>query len=287
MALAFESHGSGPPLVLLHGIGSRRGVWDPVVGALARERRVIAVDLPGFAESPPEDFEPTAAGFTARLERWFAEQGLGRPHVAGNSMGGAIALELARRGAVASATARLPRRLLERARAGLRAALAARLARASSGGCGPRCPRSRARPPGASRSSRRSTGGRGDCRPPMRWRRSTRSSTAPAFERGAGGLRPLPVRRGRRAARRAGHGRVGHARRAADPAPGGARAATAAVGAPRDAAGLRPRALPRRPGDGRGGAAGRKRAKRLGGGGGGGGGALGGAHAARASAPRR
>lgn len=104
MALAFDSHGSGPPLVLLHGIGSRRHVWDPVVGALARERRVIAVDLPGFGDSPQEDFEPTPAGFATYLGRWFAEQGLDRPHVAGNSMGGAIALELARRGVVASAT---------------------------------------------------------------------------------------------------------------------------------------------------------------------------------------
>jgi pimeloyl-ACP methyl ester carboxylesterase len=108
MTIAFDTHGSGPPLVLLHGIGSRRGVWDPVAGALARERTVIAVDLPGFGESPQEDFAPTSAGFTARLERWFAEQGLDRPHVAGNSMGGAIALELARRGAVASATAVSP-----------------------------------------------------------------------------------------------------------------------------------------------------------------------------------
>jgi pimeloyl-ACP methyl ester carboxylesterase len=79
-----------------------------VADALARERTVIAVDLPGFGASPPEDFEPTAAGFTTRLERWFTEQGLDRPHVAGNSMGGAIALELARRGAAASATAVSP-----------------------------------------------------------------------------------------------------------------------------------------------------------------------------------
>ena len=129
MALAFDSHGAGPPLVLLHGIGSRRGVWDPVVGALARERRVIAVDLPGFAESPQEDFEPTPAGFTAYLERWFAEQGLDRPHVAGNSMGGAIALELARRGAVASATGISPAGFWNARETGLRAALAARLAR--------------------------------------------------------------------------------------------------------------------------------------------------------------
>jgi pimeloyl-ACP methyl ester carboxylesterase len=108
MAIAFDSHGSGPPLVLLHGIGSRRGMWSPVVGALARERRVIAVDIPGFAASGAEPVDPTPAGFTRRMEQWFAEQGLGRPHVAGNSMGGAIALELARRGAVASATALSP-----------------------------------------------------------------------------------------------------------------------------------------------------------------------------------
>jgi pimeloyl-ACP methyl ester carboxylesterase len=108
MAIAFDSHGSGPPLVLLHGIGSRRAVWDPVVPALARERRVIAVDIPGFGDSPPNGAAPTAVGFAACLEDWFAEQGLGRPHVAGNSMGGAIALELARRGSVASATAISP-----------------------------------------------------------------------------------------------------------------------------------------------------------------------------------
>jgi pimeloyl-ACP methyl ester carboxylesterase len=108
MAIAFDSHGSGPPLVLLHGIGSQRGMWAPVVGALARERRVIAVDIPGFAASGAEPVDPTPEGFTTRMEQWFAEQGLGRPHVAGNSMGGAIALELARRGAVASATALSP-----------------------------------------------------------------------------------------------------------------------------------------------------------------------------------
>lgn len=108
MTLAFDSHGSGPPLVLLHGTGSQRGMWNPVVAALARERRVIAVDVPGFAASAGVQCEPTADGLTTHLERWFAEQGLDRPHVAGNSMGGGLALELARRRAVASATALSP-----------------------------------------------------------------------------------------------------------------------------------------------------------------------------------
>jgi pimeloyl-ACP methyl ester carboxylesterase len=108
MTIAFDIHGAGAPLVLLHGLGSRRGVWDPVVDAVARERRVFAVDLPGFGASPPESFEPTVEGYVARLRRWFIEQGLDRPHVAGNSMGGGIALELARAGVVASATAISP-----------------------------------------------------------------------------------------------------------------------------------------------------------------------------------
>jgi pimeloyl-ACP methyl ester carboxylesterase len=108
VAIAFDSAGAGPPLVLLHGTGSRRGVWDPVIAAVSRERRTLALDLPGFGASPPEAFDPNVGGYVARLTRWFAEQGLDRPHVAGNSMGGGIALELARARVVASATAISP-----------------------------------------------------------------------------------------------------------------------------------------------------------------------------------
>lgn len=45
--------GSGKPLLLVHGLGSSIGNWDPVVPALAAEREVIAVDLPGCGESAP------------------------------------------------------------------------------------------------------------------------------------------------------------------------------------------------------------------------------------------
>ncbi len=108
MTIAYDVQGSGPPLVLLHGIGSRHGVWDPVVPALARERRVLAVDICGFGQSSAHEHAPSVEGFAECLHGWFADQGLERPHVAGNSMGGAIALELARRRAVASATAISP-----------------------------------------------------------------------------------------------------------------------------------------------------------------------------------
>ena len=45
--------GSGAPLLLVHGIGGTRRIWDPVVAPLAADHEVIAVDLPGFGESPP------------------------------------------------------------------------------------------------------------------------------------------------------------------------------------------------------------------------------------------
>jgi pimeloyl-ACP methyl ester carboxylesterase len=49
--LAHDRRGSGPPLVLLHGLGSRRQVWDPLLTELTRHYEVITVDLPGFGES--------------------------------------------------------------------------------------------------------------------------------------------------------------------------------------------------------------------------------------------
>jgi pimeloyl-ACP methyl ester carboxylesterase len=52
MDLVFERRGSGPPLVLLHGIGSRWQAFAPVLDLLARGFDVWALDLPGFGASP-------------------------------------------------------------------------------------------------------------------------------------------------------------------------------------------------------------------------------------------
>ena len=104
--LAHDRRGSGEPVVLLHGMGSRREAFAPVIDRLAGERELIAVDLPGFGESRPDPAgtKLTVADHVERIDGFFEELGLDRPHVAGNSLGGAIALELARRGSVRSVT---------------------------------------------------------------------------------------------------------------------------------------------------------------------------------------
>ncbi|HEY8478867.1 MAG TPA: alpha/beta hydrolase [Spirillospora sp.] len=110
MDIVFDRRGEGPPLVLLHGIGHRRQGWAPVMDLLAAERDVIALDLPGFGDSPPL---PPSAPYTVDsvltvLAEFFDELGLEAPHIAGNSLGGLFALEAADRGLVSSATALSP-----------------------------------------------------------------------------------------------------------------------------------------------------------------------------------
>ncbi len=110
MALNYHRTGSGPTLVLIHGIGHHWQGWEPVIDRLATERDVIAIDLPGFGESPmPPDRTPAGAGpLTDLVTDFLDDLGLEHPHVAGNSLGGWISLELAKRGRVASATGLSP-----------------------------------------------------------------------------------------------------------------------------------------------------------------------------------
>jgi pimeloyl-ACP methyl ester carboxylesterase len=100
--------GSGDPYVLIHGIGSRAEVWEPVMDALAERFSVVAVDLPGFGRSPAQISRPTVERQADAFAGWLRDEGLDGCHVAGNSMGGGIALELARRRAVRSVVALAP-----------------------------------------------------------------------------------------------------------------------------------------------------------------------------------
>jgi pimeloyl-ACP methyl ester carboxylesterase len=110
----FHREGAGEPLLLIHGLGCRWQMWLPVLAELSASRDVIAIDLPGFGFSPRPDADTDpvppagAATLTTLVSEWLGELGVERPHVAGFSLGGWVALELARRGEVRSATAISP-----------------------------------------------------------------------------------------------------------------------------------------------------------------------------------
>lgn len=108
MNLHTVRRGAGEPLVLIHGIGHHWRAWEPVIDLLAGHHDVIAIDLPGFGRSPaPADNHGMPSAVEA-LAAFFGEAGLDRPHIAGNSLGGAIALELAAAGHARSVTALSP-----------------------------------------------------------------------------------------------------------------------------------------------------------------------------------
>jgi pimeloyl-ACP methyl ester carboxylesterase len=110
MELNYHRTGSGEPLVLIHGIGSRWQMWEPVLARLQAQRDVVALDLPGFADSPAPapGTPPGVASLTRLVAEFFDDLGLERPHVAGNSLGGWISLELAKQDRARSATALSP-----------------------------------------------------------------------------------------------------------------------------------------------------------------------------------
>ncbi|MFM1964968.1 MAG: hypothetical protein RL134_693 [Actinomycetota bacterium] len=114
-SLAFDSAGSGPPLVLIHGLASSRRCWDLVVDDLARDFTVYAVDLPGHGDSDPipGQAETPATEMARAIGCFLDERDIDRAHLVGNSLGGWTALEAAADGRALSVTALCPAGLWE------------------------------------------------------------------------------------------------------------------------------------------------------------------------------
>jgi pimeloyl-ACP methyl ester carboxylesterase len=101
MAWHFRATGSGSPLILLHGIGMSHAAWSPVMPYLCATRRVVAFDIAGFGLTPPlpDGVPPTVANLVDGLARSLDDLGIELPvDIAGNSLGGTMALEAAARG---------------------------------------------------------------------------------------------------------------------------------------------------------------------------------------------
>jgi pimeloyl-ACP methyl ester carboxylesterase len=101
-------HGTGEPLLLLHGLGTTRDDFDRILGILAESYDVIAVDMPGQGEAPGTERRPTIAVLADALEADLDARGVALVHILGNSLGGRVALELARRHRARSVVAIAP-----------------------------------------------------------------------------------------------------------------------------------------------------------------------------------
>lgn len=108
--LAYKRSGQGEPLVLIHGIGHRLEAFDAVFHELAERYDVIAVDMPGFGRSPglPAGTKYSVHSLADTIADNFALWGIERPHVVGNSLGGAVAVLLGQTGRARTVTGLSP-----------------------------------------------------------------------------------------------------------------------------------------------------------------------------------
>ena len=102
--------GEGEPLVLLHGATATWRCWRPLLADLVPRFEVIAPTVAGHDGGPPfpDDVAASIAGATDLVERQLDELGVGSAHFVGNSMGGALSIELAKRGRARSVVAISP-----------------------------------------------------------------------------------------------------------------------------------------------------------------------------------
>src|SRR3954452_1827367 len=92
MRLSHHRAGSGEPVLLIHGVGSQWQVWEPVIERVAREREVIAMDMPGFGGSPtlPIGVVPTVSALSDSVASFLDDIGIERAVLGGNSLGGFV-----------------------------------------------------------------------------------------------------------------------------------------------------------------------------------------------------
>jgi pimeloyl-ACP methyl ester carboxylesterase len=112
--------GGGEPLVLIHGLGHTWRGWKPMLPLLEERFDVLAVDLPGFGYSPPlpAGVDSSPENLADAVESAMEAAAFETPHLAGNSLGGWVSLELARRGRAATVTALSPAGLATRREGG-------------------------------------------------------------------------------------------------------------------------------------------------------------------------
>ena len=103
-----EHHGQGPDLLMLHGLGGSARSWATLLPLLAPHRSLIIPDLPGFGRTPLPEAPLSTMVLADAVEAFLDAEGLRGVATCGHSMGGAVALELRRRGVTGATVALAP-----------------------------------------------------------------------------------------------------------------------------------------------------------------------------------
>ena len=94
-SVSYGEAGSGPVLLLIHGMGGSSDNWRAVVGPLARDHTVIVPNLPGHGESGPSGGDYSVGGLAAGLRDLLLILGHRRATLVGHSLGGGVAMQFA------------------------------------------------------------------------------------------------------------------------------------------------------------------------------------------------
>ncbi|MFF0544755.1 alpha/beta fold hydrolase [Nocardia thailandica] len=92
---AFRMSGTGPPVLLIHGIADNSGTWDPVFDALAEHYTVIAPDLLGHGESAKPRADYAVAAYACGMRDLLGVLGIDQVTLVGHSLGGGVAMQFA------------------------------------------------------------------------------------------------------------------------------------------------------------------------------------------------
>src|SRR5262249_33202969 len=95
MRIRYLDYGSGPPLVLLHGMAASWQWWLENIPTLAARHRIIAVDLPGFGHSEPLAPPAEMASHARTVIDLLCQLDVRSATIVGHSMGGLVALAMA------------------------------------------------------------------------------------------------------------------------------------------------------------------------------------------------
>ena len=94
--ISFRKSGKGKPVLLIHGFCETHEIWNGFAEKLSEEFQVFAIDLPGFGESPLPETPFSIHDVAEKLLSWIDQQNIRLPFLVGHSLGGYVALSMAK-----------------------------------------------------------------------------------------------------------------------------------------------------------------------------------------------